>query len=260
MADRTKNIWITGAGSGIGAAIALQFASAGHTVLISGRNAERLDEVSRHYPNHILPLVFDVTDETAVATTTAAMESLCPWLDLVILNAGSCEYTDPPALDPAMFRRVMDTNFFGLLNSFNVALPLLRRAPARPHLSGVASMARYVGFPRAEAYGASKAAAAYLLNSLRADFGRWLDVTVINPGFVTTPMTASNDFPMPFLISAEDAARRIVSGLASRPLSLNFPRRLHWCLRLAQLLPGIWYKHIIPRLQRPDSDKEGRHG
>lgn len=260
MADRERNIWITGAGSGIGAQMALQFASAGHRVIISGRNAERLEEVAQHYPKHILPLTFDVTDEAAVVTTTNAIQKLCPWLDCVILNAGSCEYTDPPALDPAMFKRVMDTNFFGLLNAFNVALPLLRQAPARPHLLGVASMASYVGFPRAEAYGSSKAAASYLLNSLRADFGHWLDITVVNPGFVTTPMTASNDFPMPFLISSEEAASRIVRGMESRPLTLNFPRRLHWSLRLAQLLPGVWYKHIIPRLHKSDSDKEGRNG
>lgn len=250
MAERMQYIWITGAGSGIGEQLALLFAAQGHTVIISGRDAGRLQGVAARMPERIHPLVFDVTDTSACSSTSDRLQALAPWLDNVVLNAGTCEYVDPPLLEMAMFERVMATNFLGLINSFNAALPLLRKAPARPHLSGVASMASYVGFPRAEAYGSSKAAAVYLLNSLRADFGSWLDITVINPGFVDTPMTRANDFPMPFLISSEEAARVIAERLPRRPLTLAFPRRLHWTLRLAQLFPVLWYRRIIPGLAR----------
>src|SRR5690606_38983298 len=96
-------------------------------------------------------------------------------------------------LDTNLFKRVMDTNFFGLLHSLNAALPLLRKAPQRPHVAAVCSMATFAGFPRAGAYGASKAAARYLMHSLRIDYSGLMDVTVVNPGFVETPMTAAND-------------------------------------------------------------------
>lgn len=250
MTHRMQYIWITGAGSGIGEQLALLLAERGHTVIISGRDAGRLEAVAAKTPDRIHALVFDVTDRSASALTTQQLQALAPWLDCVVLNAGTCEYVDPPDLDMAMFERVMATNFFGLINSFNTALPLLRVAPSRPHLAGVASMASYVGFPRAEAYGSSKAAAVYLLNSLRADFGSWLDVTVINPGFVATPMTSTNDFPMPFLISSEEAARTIADRLPARPLTLSFPRRLHWTLRVAQLFPALWYRRIVPGMTR----------
>lgn len=250
MTNSMQYIWITGAGSGIGEQLALLLAERGHTIIISGRDAGRLQAVAARNPDRIHALVFDVTDSSATSLATQQLQALVPWLDCVILNAGTCEYVDPPVLDMAMFERVMATNFFGMLNSFNAALPLLRVAPSRPHLAGVASMASYVGFPRAEAYGSSKAAAIYLLNSLRTDFGSWLDVTVINPGFVATPMTSANDFPMPFLISSEEAARTIAARLPRRPLTLAFPRRLHWTLCLAQLLPAVWYRRIVPGMAR----------
>ena len=250
MTERTQYIWITGAGSGIGEQLALLLAERGHTVIISGRDAGRLEAVATNIPDRIHPLPFDVTDASSCARTSDRLQMFAPWLDCVILNAGTCEYVDPPTLDIPMFERVMATNFLGLVNSFNAALPLVRQAPARPHLAGVASMASYVGFPRAEAYGSSKAAAVYLLNSLRTDFGSWLDVTVINPGFVDTPMTRANDFPMPFLISSEEAARTIAARLPRRPLTLSFPRRLHWTLRLAQLFPALWYRRIVPGMAR----------
>ena len=138
----------------------------------------------------------------------------------------------------------MDTNLFGMINTFNAAQPLLRLAPNRPHVTGVCSLAAFIGFPRAEAYGASKAASRYFLHSLRTDIKDLADVSVINPGFITTPMTASNDFPMPFLMDADTAAQRIARALERRPLEYNFPKRLVASLRLIQLFQGIWYRAI----------------
>lgn len=242
-----KNLWITGAGSGIGRSLALLYAGQGHTVIISGRSLDKLQQVSSEasaLPGRIIPLIFDVTDSEIVEQTSVALSQSVEHLDLVILNAGSCEYIQQGHLDPALFKRVLDSNFFGMINSINAALPLLREAPQRPHLAGVCSLAALIGFPRAEAYGASKAAARYLLHSLRIDYREVMDVTVINPGFVTTPMTAANDFPMPFEMDADEAAKRIANALHKRPLEFNFPRRLTSTLRLAQLFQGIWYKRI----------------
>lgn len=250
MTIKTRNIWITGAGSGIGKAVALALAEQGHTVVISGRNAEKLASLAGQYPQNIHPLVFDVADETSVDTTSTALQKLVGHLDSVILNAGICHYVNVNSMKVDTFRKVMNTNFLGFINSFNAALSLLQNAPERPHLVGVASMSAYVGMPRAQAYGASKAAATYLLDSISADCDEWLDVTVVNPGFVKTPLTDANDFAMPFLVASETAATKIVAALQSRPRRLHFPWQLHWLLRLAQLIPSLWYRVAVPRLRR----------
>lgn len=246
------NIWITGAGSGIGRELALQYAAEGHTVIASGRSADKLAALtatakSQSNAGPVIALPFNVTDTGSVSYATTQLEMLCSHLDLVILNAGTCEYIDNQQLDIDLFRRVFDTNLFGQINTVNAALPLLKKAPQRPLVAGVCSLASFIGFPRAEAYGASKAAARYFFHSLRTDFRDTLDVTVINPGFVTTPMTAQNDFPMPFLMDAPSAATRIARALKKRPLEYNFPMRLVASLRVAQLLQGVWYRVIGKR-------------
>ena len=114
-------------------------------------------------------------------------------------------------------------------------------------------MSAYLGFPRAEAYGASKAAMAYFLDSLRADIGDRIDVIPVYMGFVETPMTAQNDFPMPFLISSEQAAKGILKKMIKRPLRINFPWRLHLTLSIFTRLQRFWYSFVIPRMRRSGS-------
>ncbi|MDP3518026.1 MAG: SDR family NAD(P)-dependent oxidoreductase [Pseudohongiella sp.] len=259
----SHNVWITGAGSGIGRALALHYAAQGSHVVISGRTLDKLHQVrdaAASLPGQISCLPFDVTDAESVNSTSEALRAIVPHLDLAVLNAGTCEYIKKGNLDPALFRRVMDTNFFGFIHSINAALPLLKAASTKPHLAGVCSLAAFIGFPRAEAYGASKAAARYLLNSVRTDYSDLMDVTVVNPGFVTTPMTAANDFPMPFEMDAENAAQRIASALIKRPLEYNFPNRLTWVLRLAQLFNGIWYRQISKQRRTDNAAKRKTAG
>ena len=246
-------IWITGAGSGIGKALALRYAAGGHDVIISGRTPDTLQAVSDEaasLPGRVIPMAYDVTDDESTQMSSDQLAALTPHLDLVIMNAGACEYIKGQTLEPDMFRRVMDANFFGMINTTNVALPLLRKAPERPVLAGVCSLAGFIGFPRAEAYAASKAASRYLMHSLRIDFSDFVDVCAINPGFVSTPMTKRNNFPMPFLMDADEAAGRIQKGLQKRPRELNFPRRLTWMLRVAQLSGGLWYTLMARQRQQ----------
>jgi NADP-dependent 3-hydroxy acid dehydrogenase YdfG len=227
--------------------MALHYAREGDKVIISGRREDALHAVcleAENLPGDIVSMVFDVTDDAAISACSETLTALAGHLDLVILNAGTCEYVSQGILEPDMFRRVMDTNYHGLLNSFIAALPLLRKAPGRPLVAGICSLAAFVGFPRAEAYGASKAASRYLLHSLRTDFNTELDITVVNPGFITTPLTKNNDFPMPFLMDADTAARRIAGALERRPLEYNFPTRLVFTLRLAQFFTRSWLRLI----------------
>lgn len=247
--------WITGAGSGIGLALARTLARAGITVIASGRRLEPLLALQQECPERIIALPVDVSDAQAMeALFSHPAVAHITALDGVILAAGACEYVDLPELDPALFERILQVNFMGVVLASRAALPLLKKS-ARPQgkapvLVGVSSMSTYTGFPRAEAYGASKAAMAYFLNSLRCDVAPEIAVCVIYPGFVATPMSQSNDFPMPFMITAEEAAHTILHKLQRRPHSIVLPLRLHVVLRLAGWLSPLWYGFVVPRLTR----------
>ena len=236
-----KVIWVTGASSGLGRSIALQLANGGALVIASARNRQALDELAAQSAN-IRALACDITDSEACAALGAQLAAISPHIDQAILNAGNCEYLDFPDPDWAAVRRVMEVNFFGTVNCVELVLPLLRAA-RQPHLVVVASQATAAPFPRAEAYGASKAALQYFCDCLRLDLaGEKIDVSVVNPGFVDTPLTRKNDFEMPFLMDVEQAAGRIIDKLGSRPRRYSFPLRLSLLLGLSKLAPGLWQK------------------
>jgi len=253
-----RTVWITGASSGIGLAMAKKLACQGHSVYISGRNQDTLDQIvienSPGLSGKLIALACDVTDDKAMASVLqdASIESL----DTIILSAGTCEYIDLPKLDIEKIRRVSESNYFGVVNSCIAALPLLHKAASnpsreRPQIIGIGSMSSYVGFPRAEAYGSSKAAMSYFLHSLRCDLNKAIDVTVVYPGFVKTPMTDKNDFSMPFLMEVDEAADIILKKAGKRPLTIAFPSSLNLILHTMQLFPRMWYSNIAARLSRP---------
>ncbi len=250
-----KVYWLTGASSGIGRELALQLADQGHKVYISARSAENLQELAHSSPEHLLPLPCDVSDAEQTAALFKGMAHPPAWLDGIILCAGSCEYIDVDDFDVGSFHRVMASNFYGVVHTCQAALPLLRaghaRNPAqRPEIIGICSMSCYVGFPRAEAYGSSKAAMSYFLESLRCDVQREIAVTVVYPGFVATPMTMANDFPMPFMVPASEAARLIIKSLGKGKRSMSFPWQLYVLLKLGALLPWFWYGCVVTALSR----------
>ena len=241
--SRQKVIWITGASSGLGRSIALQLANSGALVIATARNQTALDELAMQSAN-IRPLACDITDAAACALLGEQIAAISPHIDQAILNAGNCEYLDFPDPDWSAVRRVMEVNFFGTVNCVELVLPLLRSAD-KPHLVVVASQATAAPFPRAEAYGASKAAVQYFCDCLRLDLAcEQIDVSVVNPGFVDTPLTRKNDFEMPFLMGVDQAAGRIINKLDSRPRSYSFPLRLSLLLGLSKLAPGLWQKAV----------------
>lgn len=260
-----RHYWITGAGSGIGQALTLRLADQGHRIYVSGRNIDKLEKLSGNNPENIIPLPCDVSNDSEMLSLL--QNNNIDRLDTVIICAGVCEYIDMPNLDISSIRRVAEINFFGVVNTCKAALPALKNGADRsyshgadskatvrgsPHIIGIGSMSSYVGFPRAEAYGASKAAMSYFLHSLRSDIGDKVKVTVVYPGFVETPLTAGNDFPMPFMISADKAADIILAKAEKRPLTITFPRRLHVLLSAMQFFSGLWYLFLVPRLSRKD--------
>ena len=258
-----KTIWLIGAGSGIGRELALKLAASGNTVVISGRSLDNLNAVvaeseSRQLTGgsgdgQIVPYACDVTDDQQTAAAAVGIEAMIGALDILVFCAGRCEYVDNAELCTNLFRRVYDVNVFGMVNAIAAVLPSMKSSSRaeKPQVVGVASLSAVVGLPRAEAYGSSKAAAIYLLESLRLDLSIYnIDVTVVNPGFVETPMTATNDFPMPFLMQVDEAADCIIRGVARRKRKVNFPLRLTLTLKFAAMFPALWFGVIGPRLVR----------
>ena len=233
---RNLNCWISGGGSGIGSAVALKLAALGANVIISGRNSEKLDIVaSQHDSIFALPLDVSIKEQWQAAVKIVG--SKFNHLDVIILNAGVCQYIDLPEFDSSKFKNVMDVNFMGIVYGIEASLPLLRKSK-NALIASVSSSVAPLPLPRAEAYGSSKAAATYLMNSLRLGLKEEnIDVSVIMPGFVSTPLTDVNDFPMPFKISSEKAAEKIIKGLSSRKKEIYFPGPFTWPLRFLAILP-----------------------
>ncbi|BAP41520.1 short-chain dehydrogenase/reductase SDR [Pseudomonas sp. StFLB209] len=248
-----RRVWLTGASSGIGHALAVQLLQDGHQLALTARNVEPLEALARRFPGQTLLVPGDLTDAAQVKAMGERIQQHWGALDSAILNAGTCEYLETSSFDARLVERVIRTNLIATSLCIQEALPLLRQGQ-RPHLVGVASAVTFLALPRAEAYGASKAGLRYLLESLRVDLAHeQIDVTVVSPGFVDTPLTARNDFPMPMRWSVEKAARHIAQRLQRprRPLEIAFPWLFIFSLRLLGLLPARLRLMLGKRMARP---------
>lgn len=245
-----RRVWLTGASSGIGAALAEELLKSGAQVAVSARSREPLDALALRYPGRVLVVPGDLCDALQVREIGKRIAQAWGALDTVILNAGTCEYIDVRQFDAALVERVLSTNLLSAAYCIEAALGLLRSGN-RPHLVAVASSVTYWPLPRAGAYGASKAALRYLLQSLRIDLAaEGIDVTLVSPGFVDTPLTAGNDFPMPLRWPAGKAARHIHQRLPRRPLEIAFPTPFIIGLKFLAWLPGRLQLAIGKRLAR----------
>ncbi|SUQ58915.1 SDR family NAD(P)-dependent oxidoreductase [Raoultella terrigena] len=235
-------VLITGASSGIGAGLAKSWADDGYRVIACGRDRARLEALQRCSPNIAIRL-FDMTDRDACRQALAGCSA-----ELTILCAGACEYLQNGVVDAALVERVITTNFLGPVNCLAALEPQL--------VSGnrvvlVSSMAHWLHFPRAEAYGASKAALTWFANSLRLDWEpRGIAITVVSPGFVDTPLTRKNDFPMPGRVSVESAVKAIRRGLSKGKDDIAFPTGFGLTLRLLAALPAGLQRTFLRRMVR----------
>lgn len=246
-----RRIWLTGASSGIGAALAPLLLAQGHRLAVSARNVQPLQALAQRYPDQVLVVPGDLREGDQVRAIAQQIAQAWGGLDQVILNAGTCEYLDSEAFEAAMVERVVASNLFSASHCVEAALPLLRQG-RQPHLVAVASAVTFLALPRAGAYGASKAAVRYLFESLRIDLAReGIAVTLVSPGFVDTPLTRRNDFPMPLCWPAEKAARHIARRLHKRPYTIAFPLLFIAGLRLVALLPVSLQLALGKHLSRP---------
>jgi short-subunit dehydrogenase len=244
----TSTCLITGASSGIGRQLALHFAAKGWTVYAVARSKDKLAELADNAGIVALPL--DLTDNAAIQSTAQQLLDDGVVLDLLLLNAGTCEYVDAQDLDLDAFQRTFAINFHAVVAATKYFMPVLKASLA-PQLAIVSSMAHFFPFTRSQAYGASKAAVSYFTDSLRVDLAdSGISVHLIEPGFVDTPLTQKNDFAMPFLVSVGDAAERIYTGLLRGKSRIRFPRRLSVMLKLLSMLPYNLRNIVATRMKQ----------
>lgn len=241
-----RRVWLVGASSGIGRALAVQLHALGAEVWLSARNAAALQAFTEAHPgSHALPL--DVTDAAAVQAAFAALTAVGP-LDLMCYCAGHYNAMRAQEFDLADAHRHHQINYAGVLNVLGPVLPAML-ARGQGHISLISSVAGFAGLPKSLAYGPTKAALINLAETLYLDVHRQgLGVSVINPGFVDTPLTANNDFDMPALMTPEAAAQEIVDGWAAGRFEIHFPRRFTRAIKFLRLLPYRWFFPAVHKI------------
>jgi short-subunit dehydrogenase len=244
----TRRVWVVGASSGIGAAFAKALIERGARVALSARNRDALERLALlGAPAQTLVLPLDVTREDQLEAAGARIESEWEGVDLVVLLAGTHRPLRAWDLTAANGRELVETNLVGVLNVLAV---VTRRfvAAGRGGIAVVSSVAGYSGLPTGLVYGATKAALINLAETLYLDLApRGISVYLVNPGFVKTPQTDRNEFRMPALIPAEEAALQMLRGIERGEFEIHFPKRFTCWLKLLRLLP---YRLYFPTIHK----------
>lgn len=253
-ADKTetaeRNVWIIGASSGIGRALAVALDKRGCRLFLSARSKDKLKGLNRELGglHGVFPL--DVTDHAGFAKTAQKVFDDAGHIHSVIFMAGAYTPMKIFNLDMDAARKIVDVNLMGALNAVDIVMPLLAgQEDGQKQVAFCASVAGYRGLPNAQPYGATKAALNNLAESLRVEYaGRGVDVRVINPGFVRTPLTDKNEFEMPMIIEPGAAATAIADGLEKGAFDINFPKKFTLFLRLLRILPDPVYFWAVKKL------------
>ncbi len=242
-----RRVWLIGGSTGIGEALARQLAHAGARIALSARSRDKLELLAqallgtRAYP-------FDMTDAQATAET--ARQIVADWggIDVVVVMAGTYVEMRAQNFELAAARQQIEVNLNGVLNVLAPVLPQLI-SQRSGHLCLVSSVAGYSGLPNGMVYGASKAGLINMAEALYVDLGEFnVDVSLVSPGFVETPLTAQNKFPMPFIITADAAASAMMKSFAKGDFEMHFPRRFTRLLKFLRLLPYSLYFPAIRKI------------
>ncbi|NOD33226.1 MULTISPECIES: SDR family oxidoreductase [unclassified Ruegeria] len=229
-----KTYWIIGASEGLGRALAEALSGKGVHLILSARNAARLNEICSKLPNaRAIPC--DVTDLDSVRNAVAEAGQI----DGLVYNAGAYEPMRSGDWDTEASLRISDVNYSGALRVLGETVPGFVQA-RQGEITLIGSLAGYHGLPAAIGYGASKAALISLAETMRHDLaGTGVTVRIVNPGFIKTRLTDKNSFKMPMLMTAEDAAERVVKAMSRRRLRTDFPAPFSWFIRLIDYLPDL---------------------
>lgn len=242
--------WVTGASEGIGMAVAKRLAAQGFTVYASARSADKLESLAAAHagPGRFVALPLDVTDRDACVEAVERIVAKSGALALAILNAGTFVPVSASKLRFEDFDKTLSVNLGGVINGLLPAINAMKEA-GKGQIAIVASSAGFGGLPKSAAYGASKSGVINMAESLKFDLDRMnIRMQIVTPGFVETPLTEKNDFPMPFLMPLDKAADAFIAGLGKDAFEITFPRRLTWILKFAGLLPYALYFPLIKRV------------
>lgn len=245
-----KRVWLLGASSGIGAALATALLARGARVVLSARNAKRLVRVVKNATGNgeALVLPCDASDEASVRAASARLLEIWGGIDLALYVAGDYLPMRAWELDMDKARHMIDVNLTGAVVFASCVVPQLL-IQGSGQIGFVASVAGYRGLPKSLIYGPTKAALINFAEALYLDLApRGIGVRLINPGFVATPLTAQNDFTMPALLSPEDAALATLDGLAGSAFEIDYPKRFTRILKLLAHLPYRLYFPLVRRL------------
>ena len=248
-------VWITGASTGIGRALALRLAAAGSTVVASARGEDKLAELANDaagLAGRIVPAPLDVTDEMRVRAVHDRIAADHGVPDLCVLNAGTYIPMDGAVFSAEAFQKQIDINWMGVVRVMDAVIPpMVARGAGR--IAVVGSVSGYRGLRTAAAYGATKAALINMCEAMHMELGdHGVKVQIVNPGFIETPLTDKNDFRMPFLMPVEKAAAAFHRGLQSDRFEITFPKRFTWIVKAMRLLPYAVYLPLMSRVTRKD--------
>lgn len=239
-----KNVWLIGASSGIGLALGKLLVAQGANVILSARNQERLLSAVEQ-GSGASAVTVDVCDVRSVEQAFAQVMQIISTIDAVIYLAGDYEPMSSKTLDVMRAKKIIDVNLLGAFHVLSAVLPVLCKQN-QGMLAFTASLAGYRGLPNSLAYGASKAGLINLCESLYAELiDTPIDVRVINPGFVKTPLTDKNTFEMPCLLTPEEAARAIINGFKTSAFEIHFPKQFSWVMKALSWLPNWLYFKFI---------------
>ena len=249
-----KTIWITGASSGIGKALAIKFAKEGWKVAISARREKLLEEISK-IQNDIFYFPLDVTDIDKCKLVFNEVKKKLGDIDICVFCTGTHDPKSEKKLNLEKVRKIMEVNFFGTVNSINAVYDYYKEKRSG-QISIVSSVAGYRGLPAAGAYCASKSALSSFAESLYFDLKRNnVRVSLISPGFIKTPMTDQNDFPMPMIKSPEFAAEQMFKGLTkSKSFEIHFPKSFTSIMKVLKVIPNGLYFKIVEKGMKKITD------
>lgn len=247
---RGLRVWLVGASSGIGEALAHELLARGARVVLSARREDVLRKIADEAPDpqQVLVAALDITDMQQVLTAQRQVFERWNGIDLTIVLAATYQPMDTASLTIEAARPILRVNLEGVYNLLAALLPTLRRTRTG-HLAIVSSVAGYRGLPRSPVYGPSKAALNNLTESLYLELRPLgIGVSLVNPGFVQTPLTALNEFPMPAIITPGQAAREILRGLSLGRFEIHFPARFTLAMKILALLPARLYFWLTGRI------------